>query len=78
MPSSLELGMFFRRISYFFLIILAIRPFPFYVYANYRVRAVTGCHALWSRAELQGFRSEIGYQLFDSTEIGQGKSQILV
>ena len=30
------------------------------VYANYRVRAVTACHALRSRAGLQGFRSEIG------------------
>ena len=35
------------------------------VYANYRVRAVTACHALRSRAGLQGFRSEIGYQIFD-------------
>ena len=40
---------------------------PDNVYAN-RVSAVTACHALWSRAGFQGFRSEIG----------QGKSQILV
>ena len=35
------------------------------VYASYRVRAVTCCHALRSSAGLQGFRSEIGYQIFD-------------
>ena len=38
--------------------------FPFNVYANYRVRAVTACHALRSCAGLQGFRSEIGYEIF--------------
>ena len=32
---------------------------PNNVYAN-RVSAVTACHALWSRAGFQGFRSEIG------------------
>ena len=39
--------------------------FPLNVYANYRVRAITACHASWSRAGLQGVRSEIGYQIFD-------------
>ena len=39
--------------------------FPFNGYANYLVRAVTACHSLRSRAGLQGFRSEIGYQNFD-------------
>ena len=34
-------------------------------YANYRVCAVAACHALQSRAGLQGFTSEIGYQIFD-------------
>ena len=29
------------------------------------LRAVTACHALRSRAGLQGFGSEIGYQIFD-------------
>ena len=39
--------------------------FLFNVYANYRVRAVTACHALRSRTGLQGFSSELGYQIFD-------------
>ena len=34
--------------------ICQVRPMP-----NYRVRAVTACHALRLRAGLQGFRSEI-------------------
>ena len=62
--SSLELVMFFRRISYF-LIIGRWDHFPFNVYANYRVSAVTACHALRLSAGLQGFSSEIGYQIFD-------------
>ena len=53
MHSSLELGMFFRRISYFF-IIWRKDHFRFHVYANHRVRAVTACHALRSSAGLQG------------------------
>ena len=52
--------MFFRR-SYFF-----------DVYADF-VRAVTTCHALPSRAGLQGFRSEIGYQIFDEVLNRVGK-----
>ena len=34
--------------------------FPFNVYANYPVRALTACHALRSRSGLQDLRSEIG------------------
>ena len=56
--------MFLRRISYFF-IIWREDHFPFNVSANYLLRAVTTCHALRSRAGLQGFRSERGYQIFD-------------
>ena len=52
--SSFELGMFIRRISYFF-IIWRWDHFPYNVYANCRVRAVTASHALRSRAGLQGF-----------------------
>ena len=57
--SSLELGTFFRWISFFF-IIWQWDHFPYNIYANYHVRAVTACHALQSRVGLQGFRSEIG------------------
>ena len=57
-----ELGMFFRG-SYFF-IIWRQDHFPLNVYANL-VHALTACHALRSSAGLQGFRSEIGYQVFD-------------
>ena len=70
--SSLELVMFFRRISYF-LIIGRWDHFPFNVYANYRVSAVTACHALRSSAGLQGFSSEIGYQIFDQVWNRVGK-----
>ena len=45
MVGCLELGMCFRRISYFF-IIWRKDHFPFNVYANYRVRAVTACHCM--------------------------------
>ena len=31
--------------------------FFFFFFTNYLVRAVTACHALWSRAGLRGFRS---------------------
>ena len=57
-----ELGMSFRG-SYFF-IIWRQDHFPLNVYANL-VHAVIACHALRSRSGLQGFRSEIGYQVFD-------------
>ena len=46
--------------------------FSFNVYAS-RVRAVTACHALRSRAGLQGFRSEIEYQIFDQDRNKVGK-----
>ena len=70
MHSSLELGIFFleeatsssfgdKTIS----LLMSVSQ-----YAN-RVRAVAACHALRhalrSRAGGQGFRSEIGYQIFD-------------
>ena len=61
--SSLELGMFLRR-SYFFI----IWRYDLFNVSGNRVRAVTACHPLRSRAGFQGFRSEIGY----------GKSLILV
>ena len=51
------------RGSYFF-IIWRQDHFPLNVYANL-VHAVIACHALRSRSGLQGFRSEIGYQVFD-------------
>ena len=65
MHSSLELDMFFRRISYFFIIgdktiTFLTGALLFNVYVNYCVRAVTACNALWARDGLQGFRSEIG------------------
>ena len=58
--SSLELGMFIRRIIYF--IIWRWDHFPYNVYANYRVHAVTACQALRSCTGLHGFRSEIGQE----------------
>ena len=70
--SNLELGMFFRRISYFF-ITWRWDCFPFSVYANYRVHAVTTCDVLWSCAGLQGFGSEIEYQIFDQVWDRVGK-----
>ena len=63
MHCSLELGMSLRR-SYFFI----IWRYDLFNVSGNRVRAVTACHPLRSRAGLQGFRSEIGY----------GKSLILV
>ena len=66
------LGMFFRRISYFF-IIWRSDHFPFNVYANHRVRAATACHSLRSRAGHQGFRFETGYQIFDQVWNRVGK-----
>ena len=57
--SSLELGMFFLEelatSSSFGDKIISLLMFT----PNYRVRAIKACHALRSRAGLQGFRSEI-------------------
>ena len=77
--SSLEFCIYalYTRISFFF-IVWQKDHFPFNVHANYRVRAVTACHALWSSAGLQGFRSEIGCQIFDQVWNRVGKMHILV
>ena len=66
MHSCLELGMFFLEelatSSSFGDKTISLLMFPA---TTYRVRAITACHALRSRAGLQGFRSEIGEQIFD-------------
>ena len=80
MPSSLELGIFLEELatsSSFGDKTISLLMFTD-LYSNHRVRAVpcravTACHALRSRAGLQGFRSEIGYQIFDQVGNRAGK-----
>ena len=62
MHSSLELGNVYLEELATFSSFGDKTIFPFNVYANYRVSAVTACHALRSCAWLQGY---IGYHFFD-------------